>query len=95
MKIYCLDEAVGSKLRFEKTQADHYIIYDGDTEIGYCYCDSYYSSPRNRLWTVVIDAFVPRESDKASSIAEAKKVAQELYATVLDREDRWNRSMEQ
>ena len=89
-----LIEAKTPRLRFEKSQADQYFIYDGDTEVGVCYCRNYHSSPKSRVWTVNVEVDTFSEDDTASSIADAKKLAQELYAKVLDRQDRWNKSME-
>lgn len=86
--IRLMNEVASKKLRFEKDQADHYSIYDGDSEIGYAYCDGYYSG--NRVWTVVIEIGSAKESNTASSVADAKRVAKSLYDAVLEKKARWD-----
>jgi hypothetical protein len=82
------------KIRVEKEQYDSYTIYNGNEEIGYAYCNSYYSQPKNRLWNVVIEVSGWKESDVANSVRDIKVVAQNLYDSIVEKNDRWQKSME-
>lgn len=81
-------------IRLQKEQPDQYTIYIGNEEIGYAYCSSYYSKPQNRLWDVVVEISGWKESRKANSVRDIKQVAQELYDFITERNDRWQKWME-
>lgn len=81
-------------LTFEKIQADQYdILYNGES-VGVIYCRSYYSNPRNRVWTVFVELDSFKEDDVALSVADAKNVAKRLWSELKDKVDMWNKSME-
>ena len=81
-------------LTFEKLQADQYDILCNGESVGTIYCRSYYSNPRNRVWTVFVELDSFKVDDTASSVADAKNVAKRLWRELRDKVDRWNRSME-
>lgn len=91
--ICLVSESAKQKLKFVKEQSDQYFIYDGDVEVGICYCSNYHSSPKNRIWQIRIEVGTTIEQNTAYSISEAKKISQEMYETAIDKEDRWNASM--
>ena len=85
-----ITEAARGRLRFEKEQPFQYFIYDGNEEVGVCYCGNYYSAAKNRIWDVQIYIGSIHESDKAYSISEAKQIAEDLYAVALDKKASWD-----
>jgi hypothetical protein len=82
--ISLVSESAKPKLKFVKEQSDQYFIYDGQEEVGYIYCKNYYSNPKNRLWTIVIDIGIYKMTNSAYTIQEAKQVALETYIECLE-----------
>lgn len=77
-------ESTGINLRFEKSQPDQYFIYNGSEEVGYFYCRDYYSRPNHRIWTVVVNIGAYQSTDNAYTVKEAKDIAKNMYAKMLD-----------
>lgn len=50
-------------LTFEKLQADQYDILCNGESVGTIYCHSYYSNPKNRVWTVFVEFDSFKEDD--------------------------------
>lgn len=92
--INIISESTNPKLKFVKEQPDQYFIYDGQEEVGYIYCKNYYSNPKNRLWTIVIEIGTYKMNNSAYTIHEAKQVALETYVECLEYKNRLEKSME-
>lgn len=92
--ISLLSESSKPKLRFVKEQSDQYFIYDGQDEVGYIYCRNYYSNPKNRLWTIVIEIGTYKMNNSAYTIQEAKQVALETYLECREYADRQDRELD-
>ena len=92
--INLMNESAKPKLKFVKEQPDQYFIYDGQDEVGYIYCRSYYSNPKNRIWTVVIEIGTCKMNNSAYTIQEAKQVALETYLECREYADRQERELD-
>ena len=92
--INIVSESTKPKLKFVKEQPDQYFIYDGQEEVGYIYCKNYYSNPKNRLWTIVIDIGIYKMTNSAYTIQEAKQVALETYLECREYAERQERELD-